>query len=186
MVGPTSETPISHLVVPRIFMEQAREARCRHISADTVVGKRCAVTFSIGVPPLSPSPGIISRLFYSSKDTVERSLPPIEYASGSQSEFLSHGERRKVDGIFDGAVVRQNLEDAIVNRSCFSFQFALPDCLSGSVFLPIFLICCLRIRRDRGGLLSLFLLCQRRHGGAQRSEERRVGKECRSRCWPYY
>src|SRR2546429_9716447 len=75
MVGPTSETPISHLVVPRIFMEQAREDRCRHISADTVVGKRCAVTFSIGVPPLSPSLGIISRLFYSSKDAVERVRP---------------------------------------------------------------------------------------------------------------
>src|SRR5437660_12328293 len=117
MVGPTSETPISHLVVPRIFMEQAREDRCRHISADTVVGKRCAVTFSIGVPPLSPSLGIISRLFSSSKDAVERVRPPIRYAIGSQAECLSGSEERTDAGIFRCAVVGQNREDASGNRT---------------------------------------------------------------------
>src|SRR5207245_10236613 len=97
MVGPTSETPISHLVVPRILMEQAREDRCRHISADTVVGKRCAVTFSIGVPPLSPRLRIISRLLYSSQDAGERIRPPVESASGRHSALLCRGQRCNVE-----------------------------------------------------------------------------------------
>src|SRR5438132_9936659 len=167
MIGSMNKAPSSQLVVARIFVKKTWEDRCRHVSTDTVVGKRRTVTFPVGVPSLSPLFWIILCLCNCRQNPVEGIGPPIKYASGSQSEFLSRGERRKVDGIFDGAVVRQNLEDAIVNRSCFSFQFALPDCLSGSVFLPLFLICRLRIRRDRGGLLSLFLLCQRRHGGAQ-------------------
>src|SRR5712692_1397942 len=164
MVGAVSEAPFSQLVVPWIFMEQAGEDSCRHVSADAVVGTRRAKTLTVGIPPLSPLFWIILCLCYSGEDTVERIGPPIENAGGCQSEFLAGCERGKLLGVFDCPVVRQDLEDAIINGSCFFLELALsnrPDRFAFIVsVLTVFRIRCLRIRGGRAGLLALLLLRQ--------------------------
>src|SRR5258708_1986353 len=127
MVGPVSKAPVSQLVVPRIFVQQAGENRRRHIGADAVVGEGCAITFSIGVPSLSPFFWIILCLCDSREDAVEGISPPIKNAGGRQSEFLAGCERRKLFGVFDCPIVGQNLEDAIVDGPCIFLEFALPN-----------------------------------------------------------
>src|SRR2546425_423203 len=75
MVGSVSKAPVSQLVVPRIFMEQAGEDRSRHIGADAVVGEACAIAFSVGTPSLSPLFWIILCLCDSREDAVEGISP---------------------------------------------------------------------------------------------------------------
>ena len=50
------------------------------------------------------------------------------------------------------------------------------------VFSPLFLICYIAVRREDGGP-AIF---RQERIGRFRSEERRVGKECRSRWSPYH
>src|SRR5216684_1770509 len=89
MVGAVSKAPFSQLVVPWIFMEQAGEDRCRHVSADAVVGKRGAKTFTVGIPPLSPLFWVILGLGNPRESAVERISSPIKNAGGRQPEFLA-------------------------------------------------------------------------------------------------
>src|SRR5437016_846271 len=139
MVGAMSKATSSQLVVPGIFMEQAGE-NCRgHIGADAVVGEGCAITFPVSVPSLSPLFWIILCLRDSRQDDVEGISTPIKNAGGRQSKFLAGGERRKMFGVFDGPVVRQNLEDTIIDGSGFFLELALPNRLAGFVFVLIFL-----------------------------------------------
>ena len=149
MVGSVRRAPVSQLVVPRIFKEQAGENRRRHIGADAVVGEGCAIAFSVGTPSLSPLFWIILCLCDSREDAVEGISPPIENAGGCQPEFLAGCERRKLFGVFDCPIVGQNLEDAIVDGSCFFLELALPNRLAGFVivliFLPVLGILSLRI-----------------------------------------
>src|SRR6266566_2001250 len=164
MVGAVNKASFSQLVVARIFMKQTWEDRRRHVRTDAVVRKGRTVTFPVGVPSLPPRFWIILCLCYGREGTVEWIGAPIEYARSRQSEFLTGSERREFTSVFHCPVVREHFENTIVNSSCFSFQFALPNCLSGFVFifLSVFRLCCLRIRWDRDRLLGLLLLCQRR------------------------
>src|ERR1700741_5636584 len=145
MVGAVSKAPFSQLVVPRILMEQAGEDCGRHVGADAVVGEGRAIAFSVGVPSLSPLFWIILCLRDSRKDDIEGISPPIKNASGRQSEFLAGCERRKTFGVFDRPVVRQNLENTIIDGSCFFLELALPDRLTGFVFVLLPLFSLLRI-----------------------------------------
>ena len=120
-------------------MQQAGEDCRRHIRADAVVGEGCAITFPVGVPSLSPLFWIILCLRDSRKDDVEGISAPIKNAGGRQSEFLAGCERRKILGVFDRSVIRQNLEDTIIDGSCFFLKLALANRLAGFVFVLIFL-----------------------------------------------
>src|SRR5882724_8270818 len=148
MIGAVSKAPVSQLVVARIFVQQAGENRSGHIGADAVVGEGCAITFPIGVPSLSPLFWIILCLRDSRQDDVEGISTPIKNAGGRQSEFLAGSERRKILGVFDRPVVRQDLEDTIIDGSCFFLELALPNRLAGFVFilLPLFRTSLLGIR----------------------------------------
>src|SRR5882762_2241190 len=119
MVGAMCKAASSQLVVARVFMEQARKNRRRHHGAYAVVGKGCAIAFSVGVPSLSPGFWIISRLFNSSENAIEGIGAPIKNAGSRQPEFLAYCERRKLLGVLDGSVIRQDLENAILDGSCF-------------------------------------------------------------------
>src|SRR5258708_20642734 len=119
MVGSVRRAPVSQLVVPRIFMEQAGENRRRHIGADAVVGEGCAIAFSVGTPSLSPLFWIILCLCDSREDAVEGISPPIENAGGRQPEFLAGFERRKLFGVFAFPLVGQNLKDPTLDGPFF-------------------------------------------------------------------
>src|SRR5207245_2631661 len=162
VVGAMNEAPFSQLVVPRIFMKQAREDRGCHIRTNAIVGKRGSIAFAVGVPPLSPSLWIILCLCDRREDTVERICPPIKNAGGCQSELLASLERWQFVGVFDGPVVRQDLEDAIIDGSRLSLELALPYRRALFVFfLAVFCISCLRSGRCWRGLLGLWLLRRR-------------------------
>src|SRR5207245_6452513 len=124
MVGAMNEAPFSQLVVPRIFMKQAREDRGGHIRANAIVGKRGSITFAIGVTPLSPSLWIILCLRDRREDTVEWKCSPIKNAGGCQSELLASLERWQFVGVFDCPVVRQELERLIVDGYRLSLELA--------------------------------------------------------------
>src|SRR5580692_11052963 len=139
MVSAMDKASPSQLVVAWIFMEQAGEDRSRHVSADAVVSKGGTVAFSVGAPSLAPLFWIIFRLGNSSESAVERECGPIKNTRGGQPEFLSRGKRGKLLGVFDRPIVRQDLEDAVVHRSCFLLQFAFTDRGTGFVFVLIVL-----------------------------------------------
>src|SRR6266481_7314862 len=135
MVGAVNKASFSQLVVARIFMKQTWEDRRRHVRTDAVVPKGRTVTFPVGVPSLPPRFWIILCLCYGREGTVEWIGAPIEYARSRQSEFLTGSERREFTSVFHCPIVREHFENTIVNSSCFFFQFALPNCLSGFVFI---------------------------------------------------
>src|ERR1700674_2853273 len=117
MVGATTKAACSQLVVARIFMEQTWEYCRRHIGPDAVVGKRSSVAFPIGAPTLSPRFRLILRLIYCREKTVEGVGGPVEYTSGRKPELLPGGNGRERGCIFNGSVIRQNFEDAVVYGS---------------------------------------------------------------------
>src|SRR6266850_4068713 len=138
MVGAMPKATSSQLVVPGIFMEQTGEDCRGHIGAYAVVGEGCAITLPVGVPSLSPFFWIILCLRDSRQDDVEGISTPIKNAGGRQSEFLAGSERRKILGVFDRPVVRQDLEDTIIDGSRFFLELALPNRFAGFVFVLIF------------------------------------------------
>src|SRR2546429_7393235 len=100
-------------------MQQAGEDCRRHIRADAVVGEGRAITFSVGVPSLSPLFWIILCLRDSRKDDVEGISPPIKNAGGFQSEILAGGKRRKIPLLFYLPLGQPELQKTIPRRSSF-------------------------------------------------------------------
>ena len=129
IVSTTRKFPLSHLVVARIFVKETGKDSRGHIRANTIIGKRLAVAFRIGIPSLALGFRIIFCLGDSGKGTVEGKSGPIKHARRGEPEFLSAGERRKSLGACYKAIIWQHLEDAIVFGSCFLFQLTFADCL---------------------------------------------------------
>src|SRR5260370_21884875 len=130
MICAAAEASPSQLVVTWIFMKHAWEDRCRHICANAVVRKGGAETVRIGSPTLSTVFWIVSCLRNRREGPAKGVRSPIKNAGGGQSELLSRRDRRKVFGVFNRPIIRHDLEDAIVNGSCFFLQFALPNGLA--------------------------------------------------------
>src|SRR5882724_1772755 len=131
--GAVTEGSFAHLVVARIFFEQARKDGGGHVRADAVVGEGSAVTFSVGAPALSPGLRIIFGLADPGEQAVEWIGGPIKYASGGQPEFLPRSQGWRRVAALDGAVVRQDFEDAIVDGASFLFELAFANCVVGFV-----------------------------------------------------
>jgi len=127
MIGSVHESAFSQLIVARILMQQTRENSRGHIRADAVVREGFPIALSVGCPALSPRLRIIFGLRDGGKSAVERIGRPVEDTRGGKPEFLAGGEWWKGLGGFDGPIVGEDFENAIVYGSRFLFELALPN-----------------------------------------------------------
>ena len=82
--------------------------------ADVVIGKRGAVALAVGAPALAPGFWGISGLVDGGDSGDEGDGEEVVGSGGGQVEFFKTGKRRRGLAVFDGAVVGQDGEDAVV------------------------------------------------------------------------
>src|SRR5579864_8733341 len=152
-------------------MEQTRENRGGHISADAIVGKRSAETFPVSSPSLSPGSRFILRLVDRGECPVKRIRGPVKNSCSRQAEFLAARNGWEFIGIFDRAVIGKHFEDAVVYRSGFLLQLAFAEGSARFVLIRNWILrgrLPLRVRRFRirgcrGGRRLLLLSRGRPH-----------------------
>src|SRR5579864_103969 len=89
IVGSVGEGAFFHLVVAGVFMQQTRKNGGGHVSADSVVGERRSVAFSVSAPALSPRFGRIVRLVESGEKTDEWVGEVVSHSGGGKPELLA-------------------------------------------------------------------------------------------------
>src|SRR5262245_54233950 len=113
-------------------MQQRRENSDSHVSSDGIVGERCAEALSVSAPALSPGFRGIVGLINPCERHVEREGEIVERAGGGETVFLASGQRRKLAGTFNGAVVWHDFKNTVVDRAGFLFELALTcGCATG-------------------------------------------------------